>query len=97
MRPTGALHVEPGTSESAPRSDPDDGASGRPQRRALTALADRLQAKLNGSTVVADQELVELMDVHLDAISGAAIHASGHVSGHVSGHGSVGKQVEIAE
>ena len=67
----------------------------------LSTLADRLQAKLNGATeknlVVADQELVELMDVHLDEVSGAAIHGSAHVSGHVSGHGSVGQQAEIAD
>jgi hypothetical protein len=65
----------------------------------LSTLADRLQAKLNGATekdlVVADQELVELMDVHLDEVSGASIHGSGHVSGHVSGHGSVGREVQM--
>jgi hypothetical protein len=67
----------------------------------LSTLADRLQAKLNGATeqnlVVADQELVELMDAHLDEVSGAAAHGSAHGSGHVSGHGSIGKQVEMAE
>ncbi|MBU8900579.1 hypothetical protein DRW03_13575 [Corallococcus sp. H22C18031201] len=64
----------------------------------LSTLADRLQAKLNGATeknlVVADQDLVELMDVHLDAVSGAAIHGSAHGSGHLSGHGSIGRQAE---
>ncbi len=67
----------------------------------LSTLADRLQAKLNGATdknlVVADQELVELMDAHLDEVSGAAVHGSAHVSGHVSGHGSVGREVEIGQ
>jgi hypothetical protein len=59
----------------------------------LSNLADRLQAKLNGAKdqnlVVADNDLVELMDAHLDMVSAA--HASGHLSDHISGHGSVGK------
>jgi hypothetical protein len=67
----------------------------------LSTLADRLKAKLDGASeknlVVADQELVELMDVHLDAVSAAAAHASGHLSGHGSAHGSLGKELEQME
>ena len=58
----------------------------------LTTLADRLKAKLDGAKdqnlVVADQDLVELMDSHLDMVSAA------HISGHLSGHASGGRQVE---
>lgn len=64
----------------------------------LTTLADRLKAKLEGAKdqnlVVADQDLVELMDVHLDAVSAA--HGSAHGSGHVSGHLSTGYELEQA-
>lgn len=67
----------------------------------LSTLADRLQAKLNGATqkdlVVADHELVELMDAHLDEVSGASIHGSAHGSGHASGHLSVGQSLDQAE
>ena len=52
----------------------------------LTNLADRLKAKLEGSKnlVAADQDMVELMDAHLDVVSAA----------HGSIHGSVGKKNE---
>ncbi|WP_309896468.1 hypothetical protein [Archangium sp.] len=64
----------------------------------LSTLADRLKAKLDGASeqnlVTADQDLVELMDVHLDAVSAAAAHLSGHASGHGSAHGSVGRELE---
>ncbi len=61
----------------------------------LTTLADRLKAKLEGAKdqnlVVADQDLVELMDSHLDMVSAA------HLSGHASAHGSMGREVAQAE
>ncbi len=66
----------------------------------LAAFADRLKDKLadaNGrNLVISDQDLLSLMDVHLDAVSAAAAHGSGHLSGHGSSHDSLGRELENA-
>jgi hypothetical protein len=64
----------------------------------LAAFAERLQTKLDAAEdqnmVLAQDELVALMDRHLDIISAGVAHASGHQSGHLSGHGSSGRELD---
>lgn len=54
----------------------------------LTGLADRLKAKIEGSSKFLgnSNDLTDLVDAHLDMVSAA--HGSAHGSGHGSGHGS---------
>jgi len=62
----------------------------------LAAFAERLKGKVDGNQdlVVAEDEMVALMDRHLDLISAGVAHASGHQSGHLSGHGSSGRELD---
>jgi len=61
----------------------------------LSAFADRLKARLNGTEdlLIPEQEVVDLMNNDLDKISAAAAHSSCHISTH-SSHGSMGQEAE---